>query len=134
MKVRLLIFSSLFALVAIATQCSSGADTQETTETDTTELNLTSGEDSYSDTTSTGTGSDCDQFLKDYEDFATRYIAIVKKYKENPTDPSLLKEYADLSTQLQDIEKNAQNCTDPEYVAKIAAVADRIMRAASGLN
>lgn len=40
------------------------------------------------------------QFLKDYEKWVDDYIAIVKKYKDNPTDMSILSDYTEMVADL----------------------------------
>ena len=39
----------------------------------------------------------CKQYLKDYGAFADQYVKVSKRYKENPEDPALVKEYSDLA-------------------------------------
>lgn len=39
--------------------------------------------------------ADWRQFLNDYENWVDSYIAFMKKYKENPTDTTLISEYAE---------------------------------------
>ena len=41
--------------------------------------------------------SDWKQFLDDYEAWVDSYVAFMKKYKENPTDTSLISEYAEFA-------------------------------------
>ena len=42
------------------------------------------------------------QFLKDYEKWVDDYIAFMKKYKENPSDLTLLSEYSKMLTDMSE--------------------------------
>jgi hypothetical protein len=77
--------------------------------------------------------SDCEQFLKDYETFATSYISILKKYKSNPSDMTIMGEYTEMAQKKAEMDKNARDCNDIKYAAKITAIASRIASAAAGL-
>lgn len=77
--------------------------------------------------------SDCDQFIKDYEAFATSYIKVLKKYKANPTDMTVLGEYTEMAQKAAKMDKEAKDCNDAVYVSKIAAIASKIASAAAGL-
>jgi hypothetical protein len=73
--------------------------------------------------------SDCDQFIKDYEKFADSYIKILKKYKNNPSDMSILKEYTDCMQEAKDMQTKAQDCNDPKYATKLKNIATKIAEA-----
>ena len=73
--------------------------------------------------------SDCDQFIKDYEKFADSYIKIMKKYKNNPSDMSILKEYTDCMQEAKDMQTKAQDCNDPKYATKLKNIATKIAEA-----
>jgi hypothetical protein len=72
--------------------------------------------------------SDCDQFIKDYEKFADSYIKILKKYKNNPSDMSILKEYTDCMQEAKDMQTKAQDCNDPKYATKLKNIATKIVK------
>ena len=78
--------------------------------------------------------SDCDQFLKDYEEFADSYIEILKKYKENPSDADVLADYNEIMEKATEMEKSAGNCTDAKYSSKLAKIINKISKAAQNLN
>lgn len=74
--------------------------------------------------------NDCDKFIKDYEAFATSYIKIMKKYKNNPSDASILTEYTEIMQKAAEMQNNATNCTDAKYAAKIMNIANKMATAA----
>ena len=77
--------------------------------------------------------SDCDQFITDYEKFVDSYIAIIKKMKANPSDPSILTEYTEMASESATMQDNAKNCKDPKYVSKLAKLTSKMTSAASGM-
>ncbi|WP_439506231.1 DUF6591 domain-containing protein [Sediminibacterium sp.] len=79
------------------------------------------------------TSTDCDQFITEYEEFVSSYLAILKKYKANPTDASILTEYTEMATKAATMETDASNCTDAKYAAKLMKLNTKIANAAAGL-
>jgi flagellum-specific peptidoglycan hydrolase FlgJ len=55
---------------------------------------------------------------------------LMKKYKANPTDPSILIEYSDAAQNAVDMQSNASNCTDPKYASKLMELANKIAKSA----
>ncbi len=82
------------------------------------------------ESSSTSSNTDCAQFIKDYSDFADSYIAILKKYKANPTDASILSEYTEVAQKAMDMQRDASSCTDPAYASKLMQIANKIAQAA----
>ena len=76
------------------------------------------------------TSVDCDKFIKDYEDFANSYIKLIKKYKANPTDASILSEYTEAVDKASKMQTEASNCTDAKYATKLMDIANKIAKAA----
>ncbi len=79
------------------------------------------------------------QFLEDYEAWVDDYIEIVKKYKENPTDISILSDYtemvsdmADWSERANEVQKELENSPTAtvEYAAELARIAAKLAEAA----
>ena len=83
-----------------------------------------------SNTSNNETNNDCAQFLKDYEEFANSYIKIIKKYKQNPTDPTILSEYTTAASKAIEMQTEASNCTDAKYASKLAQIASKMAMAA----
>jgi len=73
---------------------------------------------------------DCDKFIKDYEAFAESYVKLLKKYKANPTDATILTEYTVSATKAAALQTDASSCTDPKYSAKLLEIANKIAKAA----
>ena len=69
-----------------------------------------------------------EQFLVDYEAWVDEYIEVVKKYKENPTDATILTEYSTMVNELSDWTERAENLetelTDEEIVEYSEKLAD----------
>ena len=102
-------------------------------------------EDSLVETTSSeiekdSTGDDAEwkQFLKDYEAWVDDYIAIVKKYNDNPTDMSILSDYSEMISEMTDWTERADEIeleledTDAalEYSAELLRIAGKLAEAA----
>jgi len=78
-------------------------------------------------------------FLNDYENWVDEYVEFMKKYKENPTDLSLLKDYADLaketlqwSDKAENIKLELENDTEAlsEYINALSGITTKILNAA----
>lgn len=87
---------------------------------------------SSSEVTVSGSSSsvDCDQFIKDYTAFVDSYIKLLKKYKANPTDASILSEYTEAAQKAAEMQTDASSCSDPKYAAKLMDLANKIAKAA----
>ena len=76
------------------------------------------------------------KFLEDYENWVDDYIKILKKYEENPTDLSILSDYADMMLELADWEaktekmeeelENASPGEVAEYSAELLRIAAKM--------
>ena len=75
--------------------------------------------------------SDCDEFIKNYEEFVNDYISIIKKMKANPTDMTIMGEYTDMATKAASMQSDAKNCTDPKYASQIAKLGMKMANAAA---
>ncbi len=65
-------------------------------------------------------------FLDSYERFVDEYVAFMRKYKQNPTDLSLLTEYADIMQKYSDFEtaidrydSNSMSTADASYYLEV---------------
>lgn len=80
------------------------------------------------------------KFLNDYEDWVDDYVAILKKYQNNPTDMSILSDYADMMTELADWQSKTEKMQEElekaspaevaEYSAELLKIAAKITEAA----
>jgi hypothetical protein len=95
------------------------------------EVETTMDEANTDETTSSET-SDCDQFLVDYEDFVTKYIEVLKKFKENPKNPSILLDYTSMMSEVKEWSNKIKDCAnDPILAAKFAKIQMKIAAAAN---
>jgi hypothetical protein len=80
--------------------------------------------------TNSSSGDDCDEFLEGYEIFMDNYIVVLKKYKDNPSDPSILSDYTALMTEAQEWSTKTKDCaSDAKFAAKFAAIQMKITSA-----
>lgn len=80
------------------------------------------------------------EFLTEYEAWVDKYIAIVKKYKANPADTSILSDYTSMMSELAQWQTKADNVQKElesaspselaEYSAKLLKIAEKISKAA----
>jgi hypothetical protein len=74
--------------------------------------------------------ADCDKFIKDYEAFINSYIKLIKKYKANPTDATILSEYTEALEKASAMENNVSLCNDTKYAAKLLELQTKLAKAA----
>ena len=60
----------------------------------------------------------------------TEFPKLMKKYKANQSDPSILNEYTEAAQKAMDMQKDASSCTDPAYASKLMELANQIAKAA----
>jgi len=78
---------------------------------------------------------DCEEYLKGYEKFMDNYIAIIKKYKANPSDASILTDYTSMLTKAQEWAEKTSDCAaDINFAAKFSAIQIKIANAAAELK
>ena len=80
------------------------------------------------------------EFLTEYKAWVDKYIAIVKKYKANPQDTSILSDYTSMMSELAQWQSKADNVQKElesaspselaEYSAKLLKIAEKISKAA----
>ena len=76
----------------------------------------------------------CDEFLLEYEKFMQKYIAILKKYQENPSNSEFLAEYMKIAKELEDWDNKSADCeNDPAFMAKFWEIQLKISETAAGL-
>lgn len=78
------------------------------------------------------------EFLKEYEEWVDDYIEIVKKYKENPADLSILTDYTEMVGKLGDWSSRSDEIAKElskkpseaaEYAAELAKIAAKLAQA-----
>lgn len=105
-------------------------------ETKSTESPKTNAPESTATAASNSSTSDWRQFLKDYEEWVDSYVEFMKKYKNNPTDASLLTEYSKFMTDTTEWSKKAQKYQDElqnlsaedlsEYMKSVTSILEKI--------
>lgn len=93
------------------------------------EENTSPDEETFS-TDIKSSSADCDKFIKDYEAFINSYIKLIKKYKANPTDATILNEYTEAVEKVTKMENNVSLCTDTKYAAKLLELQNKLAKAA----
>lgn len=91
---------------------------------------ITESTEASSNSNTSSSNVDCDQLLQDYEDFVNSYIKVLKKYKANPTDASILNEYTEAVQKASEIQSNISSCSDAQYASKIMELNNKIAKAA----
>lgn len=67
----------------------------------------------------TGNAEDCDKYLADFDALMTSYATIARKMSKNLLDVTVLSEYADMTTKLQEMENDKPDaCNGNEAFAK----------------
>lgn len=98
------------------------------------------GDVSETSTQSTSSTVEWRQFLKEYEEWVDDYIVILKKYKKNPSDISILSDYTEMVTELaewttktENMEKELENASPSElaeYSAELLRIAGKMSEVA----
>jgi hypothetical protein len=89
---------------------------------------------SSEDNKSSSSSGDCDEFLEGYEKFMVEYIAVLKKYKNNPTDASILSEYTSVMSKASEWSSKTSDCaSDSKFASKFSEIQMKIANAASGI-
>ena len=81
---------------------------------------------------SSSSNANCDAVLKGYEEFMTDYIVLIKKYKANSKDPSIISDYTSMAVKAQDWASKTKDCTaDPKFAEKIMQIQMKLTSALS---
>lgn len=106
-----------------------------TTEKPTTEKATEKKETTEKTTKKKKENTEWKEFLESYEKWVDKYIEILKKYKENPYDVTILGEYSELLTELdkwtekeEAMEKALEDYPEAyaEYIATLARINKKI--------
>lgn len=92
---------------------------------------------SETNNSSSGDDEEWRQFLKDYEEWVDSYIEIIKKYKENPYDMSILSDYTEMVSEMADWTERADEIEQEldstgaslEYSAELLRIAGKLAEA-----
>lgn len=75
------------------------------------------------------TSVDCDKCISNYEDFINSYIKIMKKYKANPNDASIVNEYSEAAQKAAEMGNKVPLCTDTKYAEKLLELQNKLAKA-----
>lgn len=73
--------------------------------------------------------TDCNKFMKNYEAFINSYINLIKKYKANPTDATILSEYTEALEKVSVMGDKVALCTDTKYAVKLLELQNKLTKA-----
>ncbi len=98
------------------------------------------GTETNQSTTETSGEVEWKQFLKDYEEWVDKYIEITKKYKDNPTDMSILSDYTSMMSELtewydktDEMQSELESASPgelAEYSSELARIAAKLSKVA----
>ena len=128
MKKIITVFVSISFVSFLMISCS-GSSSKEVVPNNKEEVSSSVVEEKSSD----GNG-DCDKFIKDYEEFVNNYIVVLKKFKENPSDMTIITQYSEMAAKAANMETDAKDCTDPKYITKVSELVTRLSKAVSELQ
>lgn len=123
MKKIVKIFALILSASFILSSCGGSSSTEKATENQEVNESEASSENAA--------GSDCDQFLADYEAFVDSYISMAKKIQEDPTDLSAMTEYTSMMSKLTEMQSLGADCNDTEVAQKMTELSLKIAQAAS---
>lgn len=111
------------------------ADTQKV-ETQEIEESSNAEDDTQESISETSGEPEWKQFLKDYEAWINKYIEITEKYKNNPSDTTILTDYTEMlaelvqwQTKAEELQTELENASPSEvaeYSAELIRIAGRI--------
>ncbi len=125
------IFGAILFASVILTSCG-GSDKNANDDLDDAIENY-SDDESTNDEIESSTSNNCDQFIKDYEEFVNSYIKIIKKMNANPSDMTIMTEYAEMASKAATMQSDAADCTDAKYITKLSQLATKMANAAAGM-
>ncbi len=75
------------------------------------------------------TEDDCSAFLDEYEEFVDDYIDVLKKYKANPSDMSILSDYQEMAAKATEMQNDAKNCSSAKYANRVNKITQKLTKA-----
>jgi hypothetical protein len=67
---------------------------------------------------STNTMNECDQFLRDYEGWVTKYIVLIKRFQQNPKDKTIIADYQIMVGQIGQWDNRSRQCIKDSAILK----------------
>ena len=60
----------------------------------------------------------CDQFLQDYEGWVKKYIALIKRFQQNPKDKTIIDDYQIMVGQIGQWDNRSRQCIKDSAILK----------------
>lgn len=132
MKKILVVTIAVLALFSLVACGGIATDTPETKEKETTsqlpDSTVSAEQASTVQAPETGVRAEFKEAMVAYESFYSEYCAFMKKYKENPTDMSILSEYTamaskavDMSSAFEEWDQSEMNSEELKYYLEVSA-------------
>jgi len=81
---------------------------------------------------SVSSSGNCDEFLKGYEKFMVDYVSLLKRYKADPNNATLISDYTTMLSEANEWANKVKDCSsDSKYASKIVDIQMRISQAMS---
>ncbi len=85
--------------------------------------------DESDDSEASSPSGDCEQFCSDYESFVDEYISIMKKYKANPGDMSIMGDYTEIMQKASEMQESSKDCMgDPQFASRISKALQKMSK------
>ncbi len=62
--------------------------------------------------------NECDQFLQDYEGWVKKYIALIKRFQQNPKDKTIIDDYQIMVGQIGQWDNRSRQCIKDSAILK----------------
>ena len=130
MNIKITTLTVIFAFLIMS--CGDGkTDSEQATDMMESTSDESSEELSETMDDASSSSSDCEQFCDDYEAFVDDYIEVLKKYKANPSDMSILTEYSSMMSKASSMQNVSADCAgDLKAAARMSASAMKMAQAA----
>ncbi len=134
----LIVVAAIFSLTACGNKTTPTKESASNNEAVSVTSDDTSSE-SNAETAGSSDEAEWRQFLKDYEAWVDDYIEIVKKYKANPSDTSILSDYTEMTSKVVEWSEKADEIASEledtsaalEYSKELLRIAEKLEKATS---
>ena len=128
----LLFFAAAISFAACTGEKQEDENSEQTTEESTSdkldELEAKAEEENES------LSGNCDDYIEEYAAWVEKYVETTKKFKENPTDASLIEAFQKLSDEAKQWAVKVQDClTDKDFKVKYDELSKKVEEAANSI-
>jgi hypothetical protein len=137
---KFITFAFIFSVFVIACGNNENEENKETTEEQTEDVEKAVKEafDKMREATDEGESLTCEEYLDNFEKWAEKYIALLKKVKQNPSDATIAMDYAKLAPELttwaNEWQSHVKCSQEDKYVKRYEEISDRIEKAADEIE